>query len=67
MIAAEGHAGVRRALAVRIAGDTRFIPIEYAGRYRDALGVPLPPGIGVVVSAMRRGDPTWGGTRTGTV
>jgi len=35
----------RRALAVRIAGETRHIPIEYAGRYRDALGTPLPPGI----------------------
>ena len=35
----------RRALAVRIAGETRYIAIEYAGRYRDALGTPLPPGI----------------------
>jgi ATP-dependent Lhr-like helicase len=35
----------RRALPVRIAGETRHIAIEYAGRYRDALGVPLPPGI----------------------
>jgi ATP-dependent helicase Lhr and Lhr-like helicase len=23
----------------------RFIPVEYAARYRDALGVPLPPGL----------------------
>jgi ATP-dependent Lhr-like helicase len=36
---------VRRALAVRIAGETRYIAAEYAGRYRDALGVPLPPGL----------------------
>ncbi|MBS1854056.1 MAG: DEAD/DEAH box helicase [Acidobacteria bacterium] len=35
----------RRALPARIAGGTRYIAIEYAGRYRDALGVPLPPGI----------------------
>jgi ATP-dependent Lhr-like helicase len=36
---------VRRAVPVRIAGETRYIPVEYAGRYRDALGVPLPPGL----------------------
>jgi ATP-dependent Lhr-like helicase len=36
---------VRRAVRVRIAGETRFIPVEYAARYRDALGVPLPPGL----------------------
>ena len=35
----------RRALRVRIAGEPRYIAIEYAGRYRDALGTPLPPGI----------------------
>jgi ATP-dependent helicase Lhr and Lhr-like helicase len=35
----------RRAIAVSIAGQTRFIPVEYAGRYRDALGVPLPVGL----------------------
>jgi ATP-dependent Lhr-like helicase len=35
----------RRALRVRIAGETGHIPIEYAARYRDALGTPLPPGI----------------------
>ena len=35
----------RRALPVQIAGDARLIPVEYAGRYRDALGVPLPPGL----------------------
>src|SRR5436190_14484487 len=35
----------RRALRVRIAGEARFIPVEYAARYRDAIGVPLPPGI----------------------
>jgi ATP-dependent Lhr-like helicase len=35
----------RRALRIRIAGATRFIPAEYAARYRDALGIPLPPGL----------------------
>ena len=35
----------RRALKVRIAGESRYIPVEYAGRYRDALGIPLAPGI----------------------
>jgi ATP-dependent Lhr-like helicase len=36
---------VRRVVALRIAGETRYIAAEYAGRYRDALGVPLPPGL----------------------
>ncbi|MCA1559313.1 MAG: DEAD/DEAH box helicase [Acidobacteria bacterium] len=35
----------RRAITIPIAGQTRVIPVEYAGRYRDALGVPLPPGL----------------------
>ncbi len=35
----------RRAIAVRIAGEPRYIPVEYAARYRDAVGVPLPPGL----------------------
>jgi len=35
----------RRAVSVRIAGASRYIPVEYASRYRDALGVPLPPGL----------------------
>jgi len=35
----------RRAVRVRIAGEERTIPAEYAGRYRDALGTPLPPGL----------------------
>jgi ATP-dependent Lhr-like helicase len=35
----------RRALSVPVAGEPRIIPVEYAGRYRDALGVPLPPGL----------------------
>ena len=35
----------RRAVSVPIANEPRLIPIEYAGRYRDALGVPLPQGL----------------------
>ena len=35
----------RRAIQVRIAGESRTIPVEYASRYRDALGLPLPPGL----------------------
>jgi len=41
----------RRAVRVRIAGDTRYIPVEYASRYRDALGTPLPPGLADVFLA----------------
>ncbi|WP_261553829.1 ATP-dependent helicase [Frankia tisae] len=35
----------RRILRVRIAGEERWVPIEDAGRLRDALGVPLPVGV----------------------
>jgi ATP-dependent helicase Lhr and Lhr-like helicase len=35
----------RRLLEIRIAGNRRFIAVEDGARYRDALGVPLPPGI----------------------
>ena len=35
----------RRAVKVRIAGEFRYIPVEYSSRYRDALGTPLPPGL----------------------
>jgi ATP-dependent Lhr-like helicase len=35
----------RRAITVRIGGQPRVVPVEYAGRYRDALGVPLPVGL----------------------
>jgi len=35
----------RRAVAVRVAGDDRWIAAEDAGRYRDALGVALPVGL----------------------
>ncbi|CAN5790458.1 ATP-dependent helicase [soil metagenome] len=35
----------RRAIPVNIGGEARVVPVEYAGRYRDALGVPLPQGL----------------------
>ena len=35
----------RRVLQVKIAGEPRYIAVEDAGRVRDALGVPLPPGL----------------------
>jgi len=44
-------AAMRRAVRVRIGGATRFIPVEYASRYRDAMGTPLPPGLAQVFLA----------------
>uniref|UniRef100_Q023K9 ATP dependent helicase, Lhr family n=1 Tax=Solibacter usitatus (strain Ellin6076) TaxID=234267 RepID=Q023K9_SOLUE len=41
----EDLVAARRAVRVRIAGETRYIPVEYAARYRDAVGTPLPPGL----------------------
>ncbi len=35
----------RRVISINIGGEARLIPVEYAGRYRDALGVPLPVGL----------------------
>jgi ATP-dependent Lhr-like helicase len=35
----------RRILQLRIAGEQRLVAAEDAARYRDALGIPLPPGI----------------------
>ncbi len=35
----------RRAVSAGVAGEARWIPAEYAGRYRDALGIPLPAGL----------------------
>jgi ATP-dependent Lhr-like helicase len=40
-------AGARRILRVRIAGEERWIGVEDAGRFRDALGVALPVGVAV--------------------
>ncbi len=36
---------VRRVLEVKVADEKRLIAVEDAARYRDALGVPLPPGL----------------------
>ena len=38
----------RRAIRVRVAGDERWIAIEDASRFRDALGTPLPVGVAQV-------------------
>jgi len=46
----------RRALQVRGAGEPRDIAVEDAGRYRDALGVPMAPGIAEAYLA-KSGDP----------
>ena len=43
--AAESLTRDRRAVPVVLAGEPRVIPVEYAARYRDALGVPLPTGL----------------------
>ncbi|HVD39923.1 MAG TPA: DEAD/DEAH box helicase [Solirubrobacterales bacterium] len=37
--------GERRVALVRVAGEERYIAAEDAGLYRDALGVPEPPGL----------------------
>jgi ATP-dependent helicase Lhr and Lhr-like helicase len=37
--------GERRVAAVRIGGEERYVAGEDAGLYRDALGVPPPPGL----------------------
>ncbi len=41
----EKLAAERRVATVRIAGEERWIAAEQAGLYRDALGVPPPPGL----------------------
>ncbi|HEY2288366.1 MAG TPA: crosslink repair DNA glycosylase YcaQ family protein, partial [Streptosporangiaceae bacterium] len=38
-------AHARRAIEVRVGGQPRWAAVEDAGRLRDALGLPLPPGI----------------------
>jgi ATP-dependent Lhr-like helicase len=35
----------RRAIAVRVAGEERYVAVEDAARYRDGLGVSLPVGL----------------------
>jgi ATP-dependent Lhr-like helicase len=39
----------RRLLEIRIAGERRLVAAEDAARYRDALGIPLPPGLAVAL------------------
>lgn len=38
-------ARARRVLEVQMLGEKRLIAIEDAAKYRDALGIPLPPGV----------------------
>ncbi len=40
-----GLAAQRRVIEVRVGGEARWAAVEDAGRLRDALGVPLPPGV----------------------
>jgi ATP-dependent Lhr-like helicase len=35
----------RRIVALPVAGDRRWVAVEDVARYRDALGIPVPPGI----------------------
>jgi len=45
----------RRLLELRIAGERRLIAVEDAARYRDALGIPLPPGLpGSLIAPVAR-------------
>jgi ATP-dependent helicase Lhr and Lhr-like helicase len=37
--------GARRAVELSIGGEKRFVAVEDAARYRDALGIPLPAGL----------------------
>jgi ATP-dependent Lhr-like helicase len=41
----DGLLRAHRLLEIKIAGEKRLIAIEDAARYRDALGVALPPGV----------------------
>jgi ATP-dependent helicase Lhr and Lhr-like helicase len=38
-------ARARRIVELPIQGEPRFVAVEHAARFRDALGVPLPPGL----------------------
>jgi ATP-dependent Lhr-like helicase len=44
-LAARSDAAAPGAVAIEVAGDTRLIAPEDAGRYRDGLGVQLPAGL----------------------
>jgi len=39
----------RRLLELRIAGERRLVAAEDAARYRDGLGIPVPPGLAVAL------------------
>jgi ATP-dependent helicase Lhr and Lhr-like helicase len=43
--AIDGLVRERRAVPLRVGGEERFVAVEDAARYRDALGIPLPAGI----------------------
>jgi ATP-dependent Lhr-like helicase len=43
--AADELTRARRAISVTLRGQARLVPVEYASRYRDGLGVPLPTGL----------------------
>ena len=43
--ALEALVAARRAVPVVVAGERRFVAVEHAARYRDALGAQLPPGL----------------------
>ena len=43
--AVETLQSARRAVPIDLRGERRFVAVEHASRYRDALGVALPPGI----------------------
>jgi ATP-dependent Lhr-like helicase len=50
----------RRAVELRVAGETRYVAVEDAARYRDALGCALPVGLpaALTVDVLRPGtDP----------
>ena len=59
-----------RILEVSIAGEKRLVAVEDAGRYRDALGIPLPPGLPTAFLAPASPTPSStssGGLRVRTV
>ncbi|CAG0965426.1 DEAD-box ATP-dependent RNA helicase CshC [Myxococcaceae bacterium] len=40
-----GLVSARRAVEIGLRGERRYVAVEHASRYRDAIGVPLPAGI----------------------
>jgi ATP-dependent helicase Lhr and Lhr-like helicase len=47
----------RRAVLVRVANEDRYIAAEDAGRYREALGAHVPPGLPQAFLEWTAGDP----------